>query len=90
MFATVLCSWTLLPTTFHVTPFGLRKTTCGSVTTRAVRLRSSFMSEDGSAPLAGGAYLPLAASALPATAPAAARAATAAAPVFRNLRRSRP
>jgi hypothetical protein len=47
-FSTVPFSVTLLPTTPQVTPSGLRKSFCGSVTTSAVLAGSIFMPGSGS------------------------------------------
>jgi len=88
--STVLCCVTLSPTAPQTTPFGLRKSICGSITTSAVRARSSFMSDGGSIGLAGSAYLSVAVAALAAVAAptaADASAAVTAAPLFRKLRR---
>jgi len=49
MFSTVLLSVTLLPTTPQVTPFGLRKSFCGSVMSRAVRPGTMVTPGSGSA-----------------------------------------
>ena len=89
MFSTVLCCCTLAPTAPQATPLGLRKSTCGSMTTRAVRARSSSMVDGGSIGFAGSAYLsPAVAGAAFAdvvTAAVASAAATAA-PLVRKLR----
>ena len=52
MFSTVLLASTLLPTTPQVTPSGLRKSFCGSVTTSAVRPGSTCMPGSGRAAMA--------------------------------------
>src|SRR5260370_4138714 len=90
--STVLCCLTLSPTTPQVTPFGLRKSIWGSVTTSAVRSKFSFMSDGGSIGLLGSAYLSVAAAELVTVEDAANEDAMAAvsptaAPVFRKLRR---
>src|SRR5260370_29998322 len=59
--STVLCCLTLSPTTPQVTPFGLRKSIWGSVTTSAVRSKFNFMFDGGSIGLLGSAYLSVAA-----------------------------
>ena len=43
MFSTVLFSLTLSPTKAHETPFSLRTSFCGSMTTSAVSFLSMFM-----------------------------------------------
>src|SRR5260370_35066210 len=62
--STVLCCLTLSPTTPQVTPFGLRKSIWGSVTTSAVRSKFNFMFDGGSIGLLGSAYLSVAAAGL--------------------------
>lgn len=53
MFSTVWFAVTLLPTSPQVTPVGLRKSFCGSVTTSAVRDGSMVRPGSGSWPWAG-------------------------------------
>src|SRR5260370_41413680 len=77
--STVFCCLTLSPTTPQVTPFGLRKSIWGSVTTSAVRSKFSFMFDGGSIGLLGSAYLSVAAADLVAAGGAAAAEAKAAA-----------
>src|SRR5260370_29227282 len=90
--STVLCCLTLSPTTPQVTPFGLRKSIWGSVTTSAVRSKFSFMFDGGSIGLLGSAYLSVAAAESvtgedTANEDAMAAVIPAAAPAFRKLRR---
>jgi hypothetical protein len=54
-FSTVLFWVTDSPTTGQVTPFGLRKSICGSITTNAVLSSCSTMSLGGNAGLSGSA-----------------------------------
>src|SRR5262245_16024796 len=86
-FGTTLCSVTLSPTTGHAFPWGLKKSICGSMTTKAALDASSVIAPFDSAGLVGSAYGSLAAFAscahVAATVVAAAVATT---PVKNDLR----